>query len=146
MGIHRHVGPAVVRFRWILSAALVPPLAACAVGPDFFPPSAPIADTFLGTGSRSIKAGHQDYRDWWKAFHDPTLNQLIQIPHDQNLTLLSAATRVLQARAALGIAIGSFYPQVQQGTGSLIYTQPSAATPAAPSNATPTQFWTDALA
>jgi NodT family efflux transporter outer membrane factor (OMF) lipoprotein len=60
--------------------------------------------------------------------------------------LLSAGTRVLQARAALGIAIGSFYPQVQQGTGSLIYTQPSAATPAAPSNATPTQFWTDALA
>jgi NodT family efflux transporter outer membrane factor (OMF) lipoprotein len=146
MGIHRHVGPAVVRFRWMLSAALVPPLAACAVGPDFFPPSAPIADTFLGTGSRSIKSGHQDYRDWWKAFHDPTLNQLIQIAHDQNLTLLSAGTRVLQARAALGIAIGSFYPQVQQGTGSLIYTQPSAATPAAPPNATPTQFWTDALA
>jgi NodT family efflux transporter outer membrane factor (OMF) lipoprotein len=146
MGMHRHVGPAVVRFRWMLSAALVPPLAACAVGPDFFPPSAPIADTFLGTGSRSIKSGHQDYRDWWKAFHDPTLNQLIQIAHDQNLTLLSAGTRVLQARAALGIAIGSFYPQVQQGTGSLIYTQPSAATPAAPSNATPTQFWTDALA
>jgi NodT family efflux transporter outer membrane factor (OMF) lipoprotein len=146
MGIHRHVGPAVVRFRWILSAALVPPLAACAVGPDFFPPSAPIADTFLGTGSRSIESGHQDYRDWWKAFHDPTLNQLIQIAHDQNLTLLSAGTRVLQARAALGIAIGSFYPQVQQGTGSLIYTQPSAATPAAPPNATPTQFWTDALA
>jgi NodT family efflux transporter outer membrane factor (OMF) lipoprotein len=146
MGIHRHVGPAVVRFRWMLSAALVPPLAACAVGPDFFPPSAPIADTFLGTGSRSIKSGHQDYRDWWKAFHDPTLNQLIQIAYDQNLTLLSAGTRVLQARAALGIAIGSFYPQVQQGTGSLIYTQPSAATPAAPPNATPTQFWTDALA
>jgi NodT family efflux transporter outer membrane factor (OMF) lipoprotein len=146
MGMHRHVGPAVVRFRWMLSAALVPPLAACAVGPDFFPPSAPIADTFLGTGSRSIKSGHQDYRDWWKAFHDPTLNQLIQIAYDQNLTLLSAGTRVLQARAALGIAIGSFYPQVQQGTGSLIYTQPSAATPAAPANATPTQFWTDALA
>jgi NodT family efflux transporter outer membrane factor (OMF) lipoprotein len=146
MGIHRHVGPAVVRFRWMRSAALVPPPAACAVGPDFFPPSAPIADTFLGTGSRSIKSGHQDYRDWWKAFHDPTLNQLIQIAYDQNLTLLSAGTRVLQARAALGIAIGSFYPQVQQGTGSLIYTQPSAATPAAPPNATPTQFWTDALA
>jgi NodT family efflux transporter outer membrane factor (OMF) lipoprotein len=133
--------------RHTLLAALVLPLAACAVGPDFIPPAALITDKFLGArNSRSIKADHQDYRNWWNAFHDPTLNQLVQIAYDQNLTLLSAGTRVLQARAALGIAIGSFYPQVQQGTGSLIYTQPSAATPLALPNATPTQFWTDSLA
>jgi NodT family efflux transporter outer membrane factor (OMF) lipoprotein len=129
-----------------LLAALVLPLAACAVGPDFIPPAAPITEKFLGANSRSIRSGHQDYRDWWKAFRDPTLNQLVQIAYNQNLTLLSAGTRVLQARAVLGIAIGSVYPQVQQGTGSLIYTQPSAATPLALPNATPTQFWTDALA
>jgi NodT family efflux transporter outer membrane factor (OMF) lipoprotein len=124
---------------------LVLPLAACAVGPNFIPPEAPIADKFLGASGRSLKSDHQNYRDWWKAFHDPTLNRLVQTAYDQNLTLLSAGTRVLQARAALGIAIGSFYPQVQQGTGSLIYTQPSAATPLALPNATPNQFWTDAL-
>jgi outer membrane protein TolC len=131
---------------FILLAALVLPLAACAVGPDFVPPAAPITDKFLGADSRPIKSAHQDYRDWWKGFHDPTLNELIQIAYNQDLTLLSAGTRVLQARAALGIAIGSFYPQLQQGTGSLIYTQPSAATPPALPNAKPTQFWTDALA
>jgi NodT family efflux transporter outer membrane factor (OMF) lipoprotein len=146
MAIRRHVRPAVVRFRWALLAALVPPLAACAVGPDFFPPPAPIADKFLGANNRSIKSGNQSYRDWWRAFRDPTLNDLIRTGYNQNLTLLSAGTRVLQARAVLGIAIGSFYPQLQQGTGSLIYTQPSAATPLAPPNATPSQFWTDALA
>ncbi|OAF02971.1 transporter [Bradyrhizobium centrolobii] len=132
--------------RRALSVALVLPLAGCAVGPDFISPTAPITDKFLGAKSGSIKSAHRDYRDWWKGFHDPTLNELVQIAYNQNLTLLSAGTRVLQARAVLGIAIGSFYPQVQQGTGSLIYTQPSAATPLALPNAKPTQFWTDALA
>jgi NodT family efflux transporter outer membrane factor (OMF) lipoprotein len=125
--------------------ALVLPLTACAVGPNFISPAAPITDKFLGANDRSLKSGRQDYRDWWKVFRDPTLDRLVQTAYDQNLTLLSAGTRVLQARAALGIAIGSFYPQVQQGTGSLIYTQPSAATPLALPNATPNQFWTDAL-
>jgi len=138
------VGPGAARRP--LLAALVVPLAACAVGPDFIPPAAPITDKFLGGSSRSIKSNSQDYGSWWKAFHDPTLDQLVHIAYDQNLTLLSAGTRVLQARAVLGIAVGSFYPQLQQGTGSLIYTQPSAATPLALPNATPTQFWTDSLA
>jgi NodT family efflux transporter outer membrane factor (OMF) lipoprotein len=143
MGLVRRVRRGAAR---TLQATLVLPLAACAVGPNFIPPAAPITDKFLGANSPSIKSSRQDYRDWWKAFHDPTLNRLVQIAYDQNLTLLSAGTRVLQARAALGIAIGSFYPQVQQGTGSLIYTQPSAATPLSPPNANPTQFWTDSLA
>jgi NodT family efflux transporter outer membrane factor (OMF) lipoprotein len=144
MGILRFVRREAVRRA--VSAALVLPLAACAVGPDFIPPAAPITDKFLATNSRSIKIGHQDYRNWWRGLRDPTLNQLVEIAYNQNLTLLSAGTRVLQARAVLGIAIGSFYPQVQQGTGSLIYTQPSSATPSAPPNANPTQFWTDSLA
>ena len=41
-------------------------------------------------------------RDWWKSFHDATLNQLTDIAYNQNLTLLSAGTRVLQARARRG--------------------------------------------
>jgi NodT family efflux transporter outer membrane factor (OMF) lipoprotein len=53
---------------------------------------------------------------------------------------------VLQARAVLGIAIGEFYPQVQQGTGSVIYNRTSAATPLSAPHATPSYFWTDALA
>ena len=64
---------------------------------------------------------------WWEGFRDPTLNKLIEIAYSQNLTLLSAGTRVLQARAVLGIAIGISYPQVQQGTGSIINNKSSAA-------------------
>ena len=101
------------------------------MGPDFVPPAAPLANNFSGASNRSIKTDRQDYRDWWR-LRDPTLNRLTQIAYDRNLTLLSAGTRVLQARAVLGVAIGQAYPQVQQGTGSLIYNRTSAATPLAP--------------
>ena len=60
--------------------------------------------------------------------------------------MLSAGTRVLQARAVLGIAVGEFYPQLQQGAGSLTYNRSSAATPLAGPNATPNFFWTNSLA
>jgi len=32
------------------------------IGPDFFPPAAPVADKFLGTNNRSIKSGHRTTR------------------------------------------------------------------------------------
>jgi NodT family efflux transporter outer membrane factor (OMF) lipoprotein len=126
-------------------ACLVLPLAACAVGPDFSPPTAPISDKFAGANSGSIKTAGRDYRDWWRAFRDPTLDRLVQIAYDQDLTLLSAGTRVLQARAVLGVAIGEFYPQVQQGNGSLMDNRTSAASPLAAANSSPKIFWTDSL-
>jgi len=137
---------AEARPAWLLLAALNLALAGCAVGPDFYPPSAPIADKFIGADGRSIKSGDKEYAAWWNSFHDPTLNRLIEDAYNQNLTLLAAGTKVLQARAALGIAIGFEYPQLQQGTGSLIYNRSSAATPLAAPNAKPAFFWTNALA
>ena len=95
--------------------------------------------------NRSVKSGPHEYERWWEGFRDPTLNRLIQIAYNQNLTLLSAGTRVLQARAVLGIAIGVSYPQVQQGVGSVAYNRTSAATPLSAPNATPSYFWTDAV-
>ena len=137
---------AVTRSHMLVIASLALPLAECAVGADFVPPPAPLADNFTGTNNRSLKTDHQDYRNWWRAFHDPTLSRLIQIAYNQNLTLLSAGTRVLQARAVLGIAVGEFYPQVQQGAGSLTYNQASAATPLAAPNSSPNRFWSNSLA
>ena len=136
---------AAENLRLILVAVIFLPAAGCAIGPNFVSPEAPIADKFREANSRSVKSTYEDYRDWWKSFHDPILNQLIQMAYNQNLTLLSAGTRVLQARAILGIAIGEVYPQVQQGTGSLTYNRASAATPLSAPNATPAFFWTDSV-
>lgn len=131
--------------RYTLATALFLPIAGCAVGPNFVSPEVQITAKYRDANNRSVKSTYEDYRDWWKGFHDPVLNQLIHVAYNQNLTLLSAGTRVLQARALLGIAIGVSYPQVQQGTGSLINNRSSAATPLAGPNATPAFFWTDSV-
>ena len=56
---------------------------------------------------------------WWKsAFQDPDLDQLVDEALSQNLTLVSAGLRVLQAQQLLAIAIGYQFPQQQQVSGS----------------------------
>src|SRR5271169_3025604 len=111
--------------RLVLAMALLLECDGCLVGPDLSSPSAPIADKWLEAGNPSVDTRNQEYRDWWKVFRDPVLNRLIEIAYNQNLTLVDAGTRVLEARAQLGVAIGEFYPQVQQGNGSVTYIRPS---------------------
>lgn len=120
-------------------------LAGCAVGPDFVPPSAPVASSWLEWRNKALQSGPQEYRDWWRVFHDPVLDRLIDIAYAQNLTLLSAGTKVLQARAQLGIAIGEFFPQKQQATGAVSYNLLSRANPVANPAITITNFWIDAI-
>jgi outer membrane protein TolC len=119
------------QFRQALVIVLLLPSAGCAVGPNFVSPLAPVANKYLEARNHSIGTGGQDYRAWWKVFHDPALDRLIEIAYAQNLTLLSAGTKVLQARAELGIAVGDFYPQTQRGIGLLTYNRPSHADGAA---------------
>jgi NodT family efflux transporter outer membrane factor (OMF) lipoprotein len=133
--------------RWCLWLGLALPLccAGCLVGPDFSSPSAPVAEKWLEANSPSVDTRNQEYRDWWTVFHDPVLNRLIELAYNQNLTLVDAGTRVLEARAQLGVAIGEFYPQVQQGNGSVTYIRPSHSdTTQFPVNVVG-NFWRDSL-
>ena len=84
------------RTRRIFAVALLLSTAACTIGPDFTAPVAPLADKFRGAGNRSVKSSSLEYQNWWEGFRDPTLNKLVQIAYNQNLTLLSAGTRVLR--------------------------------------------------
>jgi NodT family efflux transporter outer membrane factor (OMF) lipoprotein len=113
----------------VFALALLAPLAACMVGPDFKQPDASVADKWLESSDPAVRTQRQEYEDWWTVFHDPTLNQLVTIAYEQNLTLLSAGTRVLEARATLGVAIGEFYPQTQQLGGNVGYNQASRVDP-----------------
>ena len=47
---------------------------------------------------------------WWTVFDDDVIDRLIETAYRQNLPLLSAGARVLQARAQLAVAVGQFYP------------------------------------
>src|SRR6516164_11760602 len=133
--------PSHVRVSLVL--ALMLPCGGCLVGPDFSPPSPPVADKWLEANNRSVDARNQEYRDWWKVFHDPVLDRLIETAYNQNLSLVSAGTRVLEARAQLGVAVGEFYPQIQQGHGTATYIRPSHADTTIFPSGVNHNFWRD---
>jgi NodT family efflux transporter outer membrane factor (OMF) lipoprotein len=89
----------------------------CMLGPDYVKPDAPLEKAWLQQHDERIKGEPADYSQWWSVFNDPVLDNLIEIASRQNLDLLSAGLRILEARAQLGIAVGSQYPQTQQISG-----------------------------
>jgi NodT family efflux transporter outer membrane factor (OMF) lipoprotein len=117
----------------------------CMVGPDYTSPPVSVAARYLEANQASVGTRRQVYEAWWRVFRDPILDRLVQIAYDQNLSLVAAGTRVLQARAELGVAIGEFYPQLQQGNGALIFTRPSHADPTATPQSQSKNFWRDSL-
>ena len=91
------------------------------VGPDFKPPAASVSSNWLEAADERVKSEPANYRAWWEAFGDPTLNRVIDRAYRENISLRVAAVRVLEARAQLGISVGNLYPQTQQFNPSLTY-------------------------
>jgi NodT family efflux transporter outer membrane factor (OMF) lipoprotein len=107
-------------FKWSLLVALFTLaflVSGCMVGPDFVKPDAQLEEAWLQQHDERIKSEPADFSEWWSVFNDPVLDNLIEIASRQNLDLLSAGLRILEARAQLGIAVGSQYPQTQQISG-----------------------------
>jgi NodT family efflux transporter outer membrane factor (OMF) lipoprotein len=129
--------------RGLAALAFVLPIAACSVGPNFVTPQASVESRWKEAGFPSVKTNREDYQQWWAAFRDPTLNRLVETAYAQNLTLMAAGARVIEARALLGQSIGEFYPQQQQASGTATYLQPSDTDATSnPNNAiTSRQFW-----
>jgi NodT family efflux transporter outer membrane factor (OMF) lipoprotein len=90
----------------------------CKVGPDFCPPTAPVANNWIDAADKHVRTECDDLAGWWTVFGDPLLNCLVDKAYHQNLTLREAGWRVLAARAQLGIARGEFFPQTQTANGS----------------------------
>ncbi|MCK6556476.1 efflux transporter outer membrane subunit [Candidatus Binatia bacterium] len=95
------------------------------VGPDYDRPAAPAAERWLETRDAAIGQERADYTAWWTVFDDPTLTALVETAYRQNPSLQAAGARVLAAEAFRGIAIGTLYPQMQQGAGAYTYTRAS---------------------
>jgi outer membrane protein, multidrug efflux system len=95
------------------------------VGPDYQRPQVPWLDNWKGgslepltTESRGPRKGQT--QDWWRHFNDPVLDKLIAETLRVNPTVRTAGLRIMEARAQLGIAGSTRYPQVQQVNGSLL--------------------------
>ena len=126
---HVFARPPVKRLALIVAIGATLGLGGCTMlGPDFSAAdteaSAQINQTWLEDDA-AIKFDQDMAQDWWKRFNDPRLDRLIEMAYHQNLTLQAAGLRVLQARAALGIAVGAQFPQTQAAAGGVTRSWPS---------------------
>jgi outer membrane protein, multidrug efflux system len=94
-------------FFWGSALAL---LAACAVGPNYKPPSAQAPAkwaTPLAPGESDAPAA---LASWWTSFKDPELDALMKTAVQSNLTLRVAEAHVREARAAREVVAGGRWP------------------------------------
>ncbi len=99
--------------------------ACTSIGPDFLKPEAQVSGDWIEKDSPGISTREADNGAWWQGFEDPVLDTLIRKAYEQNLSLRIAGIRVLEARAQLGIAVGTSFPQLQVGAGAAIYNSAS---------------------
>lgn len=97
-------------------------LSACAVGPEFKRPSAPVASRYAETDATStvssevapqqIEFGANLPADWWSLFRSDSLNQVIQQAVANNQTLRAAQATAKQAQALTQAKTGARYPEI----------------------------------
>ncbi|ARN72696.1 hypothetical protein BST96_00340 [Oceanicoccus sagamiensis] len=83
------------------------------VGPDYEAPDSEINQEWAEATGEGVTTNTDNYEQWWQNFNDPVLNDLIERAHSQNIGLQIAGLRVYEARALLGFAAGTLYPQSQ---------------------------------
>lgn len=109
MGRKQHTG--------VLWLSLVLMSGCTVLGPDFSGVDVPTLPTQWTTAD--YQQSQTKTVRWWQQFNDPTLNQLVFTASQQNLDIEAAGLRILQARAAVGVADSFQYPQRQTLSGNL---------------------------
>jgi len=93
-------------------------LSGCAVGPNYKRPSVNVPDTYRGgvpPEAQQPAAESLGDQKWWEVFQDKQLQDLIHTALQQNYDVRIAATRILEARAQVGIARADQLPTISGG-------------------------------
>jgi multidrug efflux system outer membrane protein len=90
-------------------------LAACAVGPDYRRPEVATPDQFVGVDGTQFSTADVE-REFWRAFNDEQLNEIIERALTANHDIRIATARLREARALRGEARLDLAPTVQAAT------------------------------
>jgi outer membrane protein, multidrug efflux system len=82
---------------------------ACTVGPDYVRPEIDAPEKYRFAGAEANDLANTQ---WWKQFHDPTLDELIRIALADNFDVRIAAARVEEFYGAFGTTRSGKFPQV----------------------------------
>jgi outer membrane protein, multidrug efflux system len=90
--------------------------AGCAVGPNYKRPSADVPGMYRGAmpqeAAQPAASPSFGEQKWWEVFQDKQLQDLIHTALQQNYDVRIAATRILEARAQLGITRADQLPTI----------------------------------
>jgi len=95
-------------------------LSGCTMGPNYKRPTVAVPPAYRGIApdapaqTESASLGDQK---WWDVFQDGQLRSLVRTALQQNYDLRIAASRILEARAQLGITRADQFPTVSGGAG-----------------------------
>jgi NodT family efflux transporter outer membrane factor (OMF) lipoprotein len=102
-----------------LLATVLITLTGCTLGPDYHPaPPTPGAAGPLVSVSPAAETSAEPPDDWWRLYHDPTLDKLLEEAFKANTDLKAAEANLQAASAALDIARDAFLPQTKAEIGS----------------------------
>jgi outer membrane protein, multidrug efflux system len=109
--------PTTLAVNAVLSCAIF--ICGCTVGPNYKKPVASVPPTYRGlapdaNGNSANVASLGDAK-WWDVFQDEQLRALIRTALEQNYDVRIAGTRILAARAQLGITRADQFPNVSGG-------------------------------
>ena len=93
----------------IVTLMIIVSLTGCAMGPDFKKPVLETPHNFRFSDSESKEAVNLN---WWELFDDPVLYSLVVMALKDNKDLMIAASRIEEARAALGFTKADQYPRL----------------------------------
>jgi NodT family efflux transporter outer membrane factor (OMF) lipoprotein len=93
------------------------------VGPEYCPPAAPVAESWIDASDRRVRVDPAQDCAWWTVFNDSALNGLVETAYQQNLNLRAAGARILESRAQRNIAIGNLFPQTQTAQANYLHAQ-----------------------
>jgi multidrug efflux system outer membrane protein len=109
--------PTTLAVNAVLSCAIF--ICGCTVGPNYKKPVASVPPTYRGlapdTNGNSANVASLGDAKWWDVFQDEQLRALIRTALEQNYDVRIAGTRILAARAQLGITRADQFPNVSGG-------------------------------
>jgi multidrug efflux system outer membrane protein len=88
----------------------------CTLGPDYFRPKVLVPDNYRGVAGAPAVESIADL-PWWEVFKDQPLQDLTREALQNNYDLQTAAARVEEARAQIGVARSFLYPQLSVSGG-----------------------------
>jgi NodT family efflux transporter outer membrane factor (OMF) lipoprotein len=107
------------RFGHLLVAALGV-LAGCTVGPNYKPPTpAAGSQSPLISATPAAESPAEPPDDWWRLYHDPLLDKLLQEAFTANTDLRVAVANLSASRAVLDAAKNARYPQTAVDVGGI---------------------------